>query len=71
MLLFFFPQVSLAAQKFISDLANDALQHCKMRGAGQQISKKSKDRKYVLSLEDLSLALADQGVTLKKPPYYL
>ncbi len=71
MILFLFPQVSLAAQKFISDLANDALQHCKMRGAGQQISKKSKDRKYVLSLEDLSLALADQGVTLKKPPYYL
>ena len=71
--------MSLAAQKFVSDLANDALQHCKMRGAGQQVSgsgggKKagsSKDRRYVLTLEDLSLALADQGITLKKPPYYL
>ncbi len=42
-----------------------------MRGAGQQISKKSKDRRYVLTLEDLSLALSDQGITLKKPPYYL
>ena len=27
--------VSLAAQKFVSDIANDALQHCKLRGAGQ------------------------------------
>ena len=27
--------VSLAAQKFVSDVANDALQHCKMRNAGK------------------------------------
>ncbi len=63
--------VSLAAQKFVSDLANDALQHCKMRGAGQQLSKKPKDRKNTLTSEDLALALADQGITLKKPPYYV
>ena len=29
--------VSLAAQKFVSDVANDALQHCKMRNAGRHI----------------------------------
>ena len=29
--------VSLAAQKFVTDVANDALQHCKLRGAGQVI----------------------------------
>ena len=29
--------VSLAAQKFVSDVANDALQHCKMRNAGKHI----------------------------------
>ena len=62
--------ISLAAQKYISDIANDALQHSKMRGAGQT-NKKNKDRKYILSNEDLGQALADQGITLKKPPYFV
>ena len=86
--------VSLAAQKFVSDVANDALQHCKMRNAGKHIlvifreiesifmylftlllgqaikNNKSKDRKYVMSMEDLGQALGNQGVTVKKPPYF-
>jgi len=63
--------VSLAAQKFVSDVANDALQHCKMRNAGQTMkNSKSKDRKYVMTMEDLGHALGNQGVTVKKPPYY-
>ena len=64
--------VSLASQKFISDIANDALQHCKMRNAaGQAANKKGKDRKHTMTTEDLSQALSDQGITLKKPPYYV
>ena len=63
--------VSLASQKFISDIANDALQHCKMRNAGQASNKKGKDRKHTMTTEDLSQALSDQGITLKKPPYYV
>lgn len=63
--------VSLAAQKFVSDVANDALQHCKMRSAGQAIkNNKNKDRKFVMTMEDLGQALGNQGVTVKKPPYY-
>ena len=64
--------VSLASQKFISDIANDALQHCKMRNAaGQAANKKGKDRKHTMTTEDLSQALSDQGIALKKPPYYV
>ena len=63
--------VSLAAQKFVSDVANDALQHCKMRNAGQAVkNNKNKDRKYVMTMDDLGQALGNQGVTVKKPPYY-
>ena len=80
--------VALAAQKFVSDVANDALQHCKMRvhsqqqqqqqpqsggqsGGGKKPNNPNEKKKFVMTTEDLSLALADQGVTLKKPPYYV
>lgn len=61
--------ISIAAQKFISDIVNDALQHCKMRGAGQA-KKATKDKRYTLTMEDLTPALADYGVNVKKPHYY-
>ena len=36
--------VSLATQKFVSDILNDAFQHCKLRGAGQSSKKGGKVR---------------------------
>ncbi|KAK3860310.1 hypothetical protein Pcinc_033626, partial [Petrolisthes cinctipes] len=64
--------ISLAAQKFISDIANDALQHCKMRGSQQSSSKtKGKDKRFTLTMEDLTPVLAEYGITVKKPHYYI
>ncbi|XP_033909574.3 transcription initiation factor TFIID subunit 10-like [Acipenser ruthenus] len=63
--------ISLAAQKFISDIANDALQHCKMKGTASVNSRnKSKDKKYTLTMEDLTPALTEYGINVKKPHYF-
>ncbi|XP_064414140.1 transcription initiation factor TFIID subunit 10 isoform X2 [Latimeria chalumnae] len=63
--------ISLAAQKFVSDIANDALQHCKMKGTASTSSRnKSKDKKHTLTMEDLTPALAEYGINVKKPLYF-
>ena len=78
--------ISLAAQKFISDIVNDALQQCKMKGTSGAVGsgtgsgsgggssaaakKAAKDKKYTLSMEDLTPALAEYGVNVKKPHYF-
>ncbi|CAL1529791.1 unnamed protein product [Lymnaea stagnalis] len=63
--------ISLAAQKFISDIANDALQHSKMRASGQSAKKQGKDKKMTLQMEDLTPALAEYGINVKKPMYFV
>lgn len=63
--------ISLASQKFISDIANDALQHCKVRSSNQPSKTKGKDRRYTLTMEDLSPALAEYGITVRKPHYFV
>jgi transcription initiation factor TFIID subunit 10 len=65
--------ISIAAQKFVSDIAFEALQHCKMRGGGKEQKKNKEGRKsekFVLTLEDLSAALQDHGINVRKPQYY-
>ena len=63
--------VSLAAQKFISEISNDALQHCKTRGANLNTKTKGKDRRYTLTMEDLTPAVAEYGIVVKKPHYFV
>lgn len=72
--------ISVAAQKFVSDVANDALQHCKTRTSnapGSHASSKNqkaqtnKDRKYTLTMEDLAPALSDYGITVRKAHYFV
>ena len=61
--------ISLVAQKFVSDIALDALTHCKMRQAGG-FKKGVKDKKYSMTTDDLRVALSEKGISLKKPPSY-
>ncbi|TPX48026.1 hypothetical protein SeMB42_g02026 [Synchytrium endobioticum] len=64
--------LALASQKFIADIATDALQWSKIRQ--QQPTNKAKtnpkDRKTVLTMEDLTNALSEHGVNLRKPEYF-
>lgn len=59
--------IAIAAQKFIHDVVSDSLQHCKLR-SGQ--TKKAKDKKYTLAMEDLSSALLEYGIEVKRPHYF-
>ncbi|XP_039795293.1 transcription initiation factor TFIID subunit 10-like isoform X1 [Panicum virgatum] len=65
--------VAVAAQKFLSDIASDSLQHCKARVVApikDNKSKQPKDRRLVLTMDDLSKALREHGVNLKHAEYF-
>lgn len=62
--------ISIASQKFIADIANDSLQHCKMRTALNQNKKPTKDKRYSFTFEDLNPVLTEYGINIKKPQYF-
>lgn len=66
--------ISLAAQKFLADIANDAIAHSRLRQNSAPASRKgnaaAKDTKVTLTVDDLERALREYGVVLKKPPYF-
>ncbi|KAG2404316.1 Transcription initiation factor TFIID subunit 10 Protein [Vigna angularis] len=54
--------VAVATQKFVAEVAVDALQHCKARQATipkDKRDKQQKDKRLVLTMEDLSKALRE------------
>ncbi|RAL54570.1 unnamed protein product [Cuscuta campestris] len=65
--------VAVATQKFIADVATDALQQCKARTAGtvkDKRDKQQKDKRLILTMEDLSKALREYGVNVKHQDYF-
>jgi len=62
--------ISLAGQEYISDILNDAMQLSKMKGSAQGSRSKVKDKRLVLTMDDLAPALAERGIKVKKPAYY-
>ncbi|KAI1309324.1 Transcription initiation factor TFIID subunit 10 [Mortierella claussenii] len=63
--------LALAAQKFVSDIATDAFQYCKVRQQSQKRTASGKEKKTVLTMEDLSDALGEYGINVKKPDYFM
>ncbi|KAH8104137.1 transcription initiation factor TFIID 23-30kDa subunit-domain-containing protein [Cristinia sonorae] len=72
--------LSLAAQKFVSDIAADAYQHARIRtnasGGRSRVNvtgpQSARDKtKTTLMMEDLSAALAEYGITSRKPEFYM
>jgi len=71
--------LSLAAQKFVSDIAVDAYQQARLRvnAGGRPRTTQSgpagaRDKtKTTLAVEDLGAALQEYGISLRKPDYYM
>ncbi|GJJ11294.1 hypothetical protein Clacol_005526 [Clathrus columnatus] len=69
--------LSLAAQKFVSDIAADAYQHARIRtnaaGGGRgRAGASTKDKtKTTLTMDDLSAALSEYGINAKKPEFFM
>lgn len=63
--------VSLAGQKFLSDILNDAWRLSKLKVSAQAArSNKNKEKRSALVVEDVASALQERGITLHRSPYY-
>ena len=66
--------ISMAAQKFTTDIVNDSVQYAKLRAANEKSSSSSGKNKnsnnLALTMDDLTSALSEQGIRVRKPPYF-
>ncbi|XP_039055085.1 transcription initiation factor TFIID subunit 10-like isoform X2 [Hibiscus syriacus] len=63
--------VAVATQKFVAEVASDALQHCKARQAAVVKDKRDKQQKrLILVMDDLSKSLHEYGVNVKHQEYF-
>ncbi|KAJ4831374.1 Transcription initiation factor TFIID subunit 10 [Turnera subulata] len=65
--------VAVATQKFVAEVASDALQQCKARQGAvvkDKRDKQQKDKRLILTMEDLSKALREYGVNVKHQEYF-
>ncbi|KAI3841455.1 hypothetical protein MKX03_021104 [Papaver bracteatum] len=63
--------VAVATQKFIAEVATDALQHSKARqSAVVKDKKQQKDKRLTLTMDDLSKSLREYGVNMKHQEYF-
>ncbi|GMY11030.1 transcription initiation factor TFIID subunit 10-like [Fagus crenata] len=65
--------VAVATQKFVAEVASDSLQQCKARQATivkDKRDKQQKDKRQILTMEDLSRALREYGVNVKHQEYF-
>jgi len=68
--------ISLATQRFVQQIADDAYRCAVQRNQAQIKEKREKgydtrDKRIVLETEDLAAALKDYGVNLHKPAYFV
>ncbi|WCJ30460.1 Transcription initiation factor TFIID subunit 10 [Euphorbia peplus] len=65
--------VAVATQKFVAEVASDALQQCKARQTTvvkDKRDKQQKEKRLTLTMDDLSKALRDYGVNVKHQEYF-
>lgn len=62
--------LALAAQKFIADVAADAYRFARVRPQTAASRRNGKDKRTILTNDDLASALGEYGVNVRKPDYY-